>query len=108
MNPLDGLPQQRRHGKGPDPGGSSHRGLDRDGVGDQKRLQPGGLDPVELGPRKDAVDGSRAVAIGTSTYWTDATRSNVARVYYNNWLLEFDDDMQCRSFTEYYMAPRKS
>ena len=55
-----------------------------------------------------AIDGNRAVAIGTSTYWTDASRSKVDRIYYNNWLLEFDDDGRCRSFTEYYMSPRKS
>ena len=58
--------------------------------------------------RPYAVDGHRAVAIGTSTYWTDASRSKLERVYYNNWLLEFDDDGRCRSFTEYYMSPRKS
>src|SRR5262245_3830162 len=29
-----------------------------------------------------AVDGNRAVAIGTSTYWKDATRAAVDRVYY--------------------------
>ena len=54
-----------------------------------------------------AVDGNKAVAVGTCTYWTDATRSKVARIYYNNWLLEFDDAGKCRSFTEYYMQPRK-
>jgi hypothetical protein len=53
-----------------------------------------------------AVDGSRAVAIGTSTYWTDASRSTVERIYYNNWLLEFGDDGKCRSFVEYWMSPR--
>jgi len=53
-------------------------------------------------------NGNRAVAVGTCTYWTDASRSKVDRVYYNNWLLEFDDDMRCSSFTEYYMSPRKS
>jgi nuclear transport factor 2 (NTF2) superfamily protein len=58
--------------------------------------------------RPYAVDGHRAVAIGTSTYWTDASRSKVERIYYNNWLLEFDDDGRCRSFTEYWMEPRKS
>ena len=57
--------------------------------------------------RPYAVDGNRAVAIGTSTYWTDASRSTLARHYYNNWLLEFDDDGRCSSFTEYYMSPRK-
>ena len=58
--------------------------------------------------RPYAVDGHRAVAIGTSTYWSDASRSKVARVYYNNWLLEFDDEGKCSSFTEYYMRPRGS
>jgi SnoaL-like protein len=55
-----------------------------------------------------AVDGNKAVAVGTSTYWTDASRSTVARLYYNNWLLEFDDDGKCSSFTEYWMSPRNS
>jgi hypothetical protein len=55
--------------------------------------------------RPFAVDGNKAVAIGTSTYWTDASRSKVARMYYNNWLLEFDDEGKCSSFTEYYMKP---
>lgn len=53
-----------------------------------------------------AVDGSRAVAIGTSTYYSDASRSKIERVYYNNWLLEFGDDGKCRSFTEYWITPR--
>lgn len=58
--------------------------------------------------RPYAVDGSRAVAVGMCTYWTDASRTTVARVYYNNWLLEFGDDGKCSSFTEYYMVPRAS
>ena len=58
--------------------------------------------------RPFAVDGHRAVAIGTSTYWTDASRAKLENVYYNNWLLEFGDDGRCRSFTEYWMSPRKS
>ena len=58
--------------------------------------------------RPFAIDGNKAVAVGTCTYWKDASRSEVTRLYYNNWLLEFDDDGKCRSFTEYWMAPRKS
>ncbi len=58
--------------------------------------------------RPYAVDGSRAVAVGTSTYWSDASRSRVDRVYYNCWLLEFGDDGRCHSFTEYWMSPRKA
>ena len=55
-----------------------------------------------------AVDGNKAVAVGISTYWTDASRSTLDRIYYNNWLLEFDDDGRCSSFTEYWMSPRKA
>lgn len=55
-----------------------------------------------------AVDGNRAVAVGTCTYWTDTTRSKIERIYYNNWLLEFDDEGKCSSFTEYWMVPRGS
>jgi hypothetical protein len=55
-----------------------------------------------------AVDGNKAVAIGISTYWTDSSRSKVDRIYYNNWLLEFDDEGRCSSFTEYWMSPRKA
>lgn len=57
--------------------------------------------------RPFAVDGNRAVAIGTSTYWTDASGSQLRNVFHNCWLLEFDDASRCRSFTEYYMAPRR-
>lgn len=55
-----------------------------------------------------AVDGNCAVAVGVSTYYTDATHSAVSRVYYNCWLLEFADDGRCRSFIEYYMKPSGS
>jgi hypothetical protein len=55
-----------------------------------------------------AVDGNRAVAVGTSTYWTDASRSTLRQVYYNCWLLEFAPDGRCRSFIEYFMTPRAS
>src|SRR4051812_41942267 len=47
-----------------------------------------------------AVDGDRAVGVGTSTYWTDASRSTIRTVYHNVFLLEFDADRRCRSFTE--------
>jgi len=55
-----------------------------------------------------AVDGNRAVAVGVSTYHTATTPPEIKRVYYNSWLLEFADDGRCRSFIEYYMAPRPS
>jgi hypothetical protein len=56
--------------------------------------------------RPFVVEGNKAVAIGTCTYWSDASRQKVERVYYNNWLLEFGPDGKCRSFTEYWMTPR--
>lgn len=50
-----------------------------------------------------AVDGDRAVAVGTSSYWTDATRSKLERIYYNVFLLRFDDGGRCIDFTEYFL-----
>ena len=49
------------------------------------------------------LDGDRAVAIGTSSYWTDTTRSTLDRIYYNVFLVRFDDDGRCVEFTEYFM-----
>lgn len=48
-----------------------------------------------------AVEGDVAGATGTSTYF-DAEGA-VDRVYYNNFVMEFDAGGLCRSFTEYYM-----
>jgi hypothetical protein len=48
-----------------------------------------------------AIDGNVAVATGTSTYLTPG--GEIDRVYYNNFVLELDDDGRCKSFTEYYM-----
>ncbi len=50
-----------------------------------------------------AVDGDRALALGWSKYWTDASRAELRDVYDNAWLLEFDGDGLCRSFVEFYM-----
>jgi len=43
------------------------------------------------------------VAVGTSRYYTDATRSELDREYHNLFLLRFAADGRCRSFTEWYM-----
>ena len=53
-----------------------------------------------------AVDGDRAVAVGTSDYFTDASRTTRDRRYHNVYLLEFDSDGRCRSFTENYQLER--
>ncbi|MGH2513775.1 MAG: nuclear transport factor 2 family protein [Candidatus Limnocylindrales bacterium] len=51
------------------------------------------------------VTGDRAVAVGTSDY--RATGDAPARLYHNAWLLEFDGEGRCRSFTEYYNLQRR-
>lgn len=53
-----------------------------------------------------AVEGNRAVAVGTSDYFSDSTRQHRERRYHNTYLLEFDADGRCRSFTENYQLER--
>ncbi len=55
--------------------------------------------------RPFVVEGDRAVAIGTSDY--DPTEDAPARRYHNAWLLEFDGEGRCRTFTEYYNLERR-
>lgn len=50
-----------------------------------------------------AIDGGRAVAVGTSTYWTDASRARLDRLYHNVLLLDFDEEGRCSSYSEIYM-----
>ena len=52
------------------------------------------------------ADGERAVATGTTVY-RDSQDGPPTRHYENVWLMEFEADGRCRSFTEYYMK-RKS
>jgi ketosteroid isomerase-like protein len=49
----------------------------------------------------------RAVAIGTTTYWTDASRSTLQHVYDNAFLVELTPDGRCRRFVEYYVRRRQ-
>ena len=53
-----------------------------------------------------AVDGSRAVAVGWSRYWDDATRGVEQSTFDNCFLLEFDAGGQCSSFTEFFIERR--
>ena len=52
-----------------------------------------------------AVDGDRAVAIGTSHYF--ATDDKPEAVYHNCFLLRFAPDGRCTEFTEYWMLEPK-
>ncbi len=49
-----------------------------------------------------AVDSDRAVAVGWSRYYTDATHSTVTNFWDNVYLLEFGDDGRCSAFTEFF------
>jgi hypothetical protein len=73
-------------------------------AGDASRKDKEGTYDGEYEPW--AVDGNRAVAIGKSFYFSDASRSTLVRLYWNSWLLEFDDDGRCASFVEYYMQQK--
>ena len=52
-----------------------------------------------------AVDGDRAVAVGTSHYLPAHPAGN--RVYHNVYLLDFAPDGRCSSFTEIYMREQE-
>jgi ketosteroid isomerase-like protein len=48
-----------------------------------------------------AVDGDTAIAVGHSTYLN--ADGSVEKIYDNCFVMHFDDDGRCRSFTEFYM-----
>ena len=72
--------------------------LNPSGVAGASRDEPGTWEarytPWLIGER-------RAVATGTSRFWTDATRSTPLGAWDNCFLLEFDEDGRCRSYTEF-------
>jgi hypothetical protein len=53
-----------------------------------------------------AVDGNRAVVQGRSRYFKDSTRSELSKQWDNVFVIEFDDAGRCRSFSEWWVAPR--
>jgi len=56
--------------------------------------------------RPFAVDGSRAVAVGWTRYWEDASHGVEQSTFDNCFLLEFDAARLCRSFTEFFRERR--
>jgi ketosteroid isomerase-like protein len=50
-----------------------------------------------------AVEGDRAVAIGRSRYYEDASKAKLIREYRNVYLLLFDAEGRCTKFTESFM-----
>ena len=53
-----------------------------------------------------AVDGDVAVVNGRSRYFTDSSRSEPAREWDNIFVIDFEQDGRCRSFHEWWVAPR--
>jgi ketosteroid isomerase-like protein len=51
-----------------------------------------------------AVDGDRAVALGTTRYL--ASGDHPERTYHNAFVLRFDDDGKCVEFHEFYVAKK--
>ncbi len=88
------------------PGRRARRGACRDRrlVGDAEGAASGRDEPGTYAARYEpyAVEGARAVAVGWSRYWTDASRATERATYDNCFLLEFDDDGRCRAFTEFF------
>lgn len=55
------------------------------------------------------IQNNQAIAVGKSYYYTDDTQKTLKIVFYNMWVLRFNEQGQCSSFTEWYMkAPDKS
>jgi ketosteroid isomerase-like protein len=50
-----------------------------------------------------AVEGDRAVAVGWSRYYTDASKATLEREFRNAYLLAFDPAGRCTLFTEFFM-----
>jgi ketosteroid isomerase-like protein len=65
--------------------------------------EPDEAGSFSLEMRPLVVDGSRAVAVGTCCYYTDAGRSTLEKEFHNMWDLTFDDEGRCSAFTEWYM-----
>ena len=53
-----------------------------------------------------AVDGNVAVVNGRSRYFKDSSRSERTKEWDNLFVIEFDEGGRCRSFREWYVAPR--
>jgi SnoaL-like domain len=53
-----------------------------------------------------AIDGHTAVVNGRSRYFKDSSRRELTKEWDNLFVIEFDKDGRCRSFREWYVAPR--
>ena len=53
-----------------------------------------------------AIEGDMAVVNGRSRYFKGSSRSKPTKEWDNLFVIEFDHDGRCRSFREWYVAPR--
>lgn len=83
-------------------GGDSHANNGREAIVAAWLEEADPPDTWEASYTPFAVDGDRAVAVGTSRYF--ATDKGPARTFHNVFLLRFAADGRCAEFTEYYMA----
>jgi len=51
-----------------------------------------------------AVDGDVAVVNGRSTYFKDSSRTEMTKEWDNIFVIKFDKDGRCRSFSEWWVA----
>ncbi len=49
------------------------------------------------------VQDDLAIAVGTTSYYTDDSQTTLDRAYHNLWILRFAEDGRCSSFTEWFM-----
>ena len=53
-----------------------------------------------------AIDGDVAVVNGRSRYFKDSSRAELTKEWDNIFVIRFDNDGRCRSFHEWWVAPR--
>lgn len=82
-------------------GGEKHVSSGRAALLSDWLEQPDAPDSWDARYEPYAVEGDRAVAIGTSHYV--ATADQPERTYHNAFMLRFAPDGRCAEFTEYYM-----
>ena len=75
-----------------------------DAIADDWLAEPDAAGTYESRYAPFAVEGDRAVALGTSDY--TASGDTPARRYHNAFFLEFDEAGACRSFTEIFLEQR--
>jgi hypothetical protein len=67
---------------------------------------PDAVGTYEADYRPIVIDGQVAVVNGRSRYFKDSSRTELTKEWDNIFVIEFDGDGRCRSFREWWVAPR--